>query len=356
MTFTTVNTKAFLKELEWTARFTDAKTSIPVISAVQITTENGVIRFAATDLEVSGLAEVPAETGENFQVVASVKQLIKYLKKVEEPEVKLSAKEKQLTISHGTDAEVSIDGLDTESFPVLPTVDENEGTISGLATALPRILMSISGEESRFTLNGALLDVRDGQAVIVSTDGHRLSVAEVSSTLPDGKLLIPKRALSEVERIATDEAYSTGFNHDFVRVTIGTRTIISRKMSGNFPDYERVMPRESDRQSVELAIKPLQKVLDRVALFADERSRATRWEIEHAALTVSASVSERGKAKQSLPLPTNGISWNAGFNAEYITQGLKHMGETCQLFVKDSNSAALFSTDAFKYVVMPMRI
>ena len=116
---------------------------------------------------------------------------------------------------------------------------------------IAKTIFAISNEESRYTLNGALLILKAESLAMVATDGHRLAHIEktgetLANVTGEKKILIPRKALSELAGLlATTEETHVEFADDdstlFFR--IGARTLTSRKLTGQFPNYEAVMPR-----------------------------------------------------------------------------------------------------------------
>jgi DNA polymerase-3 subunit beta len=354
-----VNTKDFTREMEWTARFADRKATIPILQNVAIRSTSGRIELTATDLETAGITSLEADGGD-FATTVPASMMLKYLKKVTDAEIMLSVDGDNLTISHGDDAEVTINGMSLESYPVLPTMPRETLTIGGLAEALPRAITAISTEDSRFTLCGALLEVSKHASALISTDGHRLSLASV--TAPKGasvRTMIPKFALSEMARLDVDSAeFATDENHAFFG--LGKRTVITRKLTGNFPDWQRVMPRDYAGCAT-VDADAMRKHGDRVALFACERSHAVKFTLADNKLTISAAVADAGKARASVATTWERPEWASGFNWQYIADFLKLAPKTAfdmrfALPADGQNTqAASFDVDGWQYVVMPMR-
>ena len=207
-----------------------------------------------------------------------------------------------------------IAGMSRESFPELPQMPEPLAKIplSMLAQMISRTVFAISAEESRFTLNGALLILRENGLVMVATDGHRLALVENFSTFRDYRgayrALLPKKAMNEIQKLAADDAskqieFSGNENHLFFR--IGKRLLLSRKLTGNFPDYERVLPKEHAHM-VLIQRDEFKAAIERVAQFADERSRAIRLQVLQGELKVHSSISETGESEETIPLDYTG--------------------------------------------------
>lgn len=368
-----LNTKAFTKEIEWTTRFIGGtRCTIPVLQNVLIElTENGVVRLTATDLETAGVSELCAPLPHDgaWKLAVPAKQLLKYLKRLDTSEVSVSALDPHTLVIETDDCDARIPGLSAESFPELPIIPLTR-SLSGLTEALPRVTFAISQEESRFTLNGALLEVKNGAAHFVSTDGHRLSYVNVAvDGLEPLRVLVPRVTLDEVARLKADTV-CFGRDDNHVRFSAGDRSIISRVLTGNFPDYERVLPAEFDH-SVMLPAEKTGKILDRVALFADERSQCVKVAVKAGECFISAETCESGKACGFIPCETNGTDWHTGLSATYVQEYLKRAPDSFAFRFSDpkkptfakpdwvpgaNTSAVEFTTDNWRYVLMPMRI
>jgi DNA polymerase-3 subunit beta len=149
-------------------------------------------------------------------------------------------------------------------------------------------------------------------------------------------------------------------NHLFFQ--IGERLLISRKLTGTFPDYERVLPKDH-RYSVSLSKDEVRATIERVAQFADERSRAIRLQFAAGEVKVFSSISETGESEESIPAEYDGATVEIGFNAQYLLDFLRAVSEDQVNFsFKDPHSAAEVRPGAspennyYRYVVMPMRI
>jgi DNA polymerase-3 subunit beta len=218
-------------------------------------------------------------------------------------------------------------------------------------------------------LNGALLILRESGLVMVATDGHRLAMVEKHIPL-EGltgpfRALLPRKAMSEIQKLASDDPakrveFSGSDNHLFFR--IDKRLLLSRKLTGNFPDYERVLPKEHPHTLV-IQRDDIKSAIERVAQFADERSKAIRLRMSSGELRVYSSVSETGESEESIPVEYSGDDLEIGFNAQYLIDFLRSVDQSeIEFYFKDGNSAGELRPHAgpadtvYRYVVMPMRI
>ena len=352
-----VNTKELAAELDFATRFIDKKSTIPILGNVALIAEPGKIGLAATDLETAGITSVKTKGKGEWSICAPAGLLLKYLRKVEEESVELSADGPILEIAHGHGSKVTINGMSTESFPELPAPKATV-QLKNLAFAIPRVMFAVSAEESRFTLNGALMEIGEDGSRMVATDGHRLSLVDLDCE-PKDKLrtLIHKKALFEVNRLVKENT-TVWFGMDEIHQIFitGKRAIVSRKLTGNFPDYHRVVPKDPPYK-INIPVQALSKILDRVVLFSDVRSKAIKFGLQKGCLTVSASVVEGGNASGQIPVAWGGESMEFGFHQPYIQDILKLCAtpNTEWQFTEPKN-ASLFSMDGWVGVVMPMRL
>ena len=265
-----------------------------------------------------------------------------------------------------------IAGMSRESFPELPQMPEPiaEIPVKAMAGMIARTSFAISMEESRFTLNGALFLIAPEGLTMVTTDSHRLSF--VQSPLPEGvsgakpfRTLIPRKAMTELVRLGDETpeskiALSDDDNHLFFFV--GNRLLMTRKLTGNFPDYPRVLPKDHTLTAV-MQRDEIKSAIERVAQFADERSRAIRVQFMPGEVKIFSQSVETGESEESVSSQYEGPNLEIGFNAQYLLDFLRAISQDQVAFhLKDQKSAGELrpvnenAADQYRYVVMPMRI
>jgi len=255
------------------------------------------------------------------------------------------------------------------SLPAFPTAGVVKIPAQVLRGMIAKTGFAIANEESRYTLNGALMVLKPESITMVATDGHRLSHIERSGEKFDGisgemKTLIPKKAMDELKSLldGTDtETIDFAKDESTLYFRIGPRLLTSRQLTGQFPNYEAVLPKDNSK-SITVNGEDLSAAISRVAQFADERSRAVRIKLEKGELKLSASSTESGESEDSLETNYNGDALTVGFNAQYVLDFLKAVGAgEVKLELKDAQSAGQLrpanSEDyKYRYIVMPMRI
>ena len=367
-----------LKELTLSQGVIERKTTIPILSNILLEADGESLRMTATDLELGIRSSCAAKVKKGGSTTAPAKKLFDYVRQLEEPEIRFKTVEAAgggaLQVTCGR-SHVRMAGMPRENFPVLPDMPGKLATIPPevFGQMIRRTVFAISNEESRYTLNAGLLILKPETMTMVATDGHRLAHVE-SAPAKEGysgvsgelRVLVPKKAMTELSRLLGDveEGASIQFakddNHLFFQ--IGTRLLISRMLSGQFPNYEAVMPKGNDR-TVSLPSEALTAAVRRVSLFSDERSHAIRLQLNKDEVKISSTGADSGEgAEDSLAASYAGETLEMGFNWQYLIDFLgAASAETVTFEFKDGQSAAQMRPESedklqYRYVVMPMRI
>ncbi len=361
-----------VRELNLSQGVVEKKTTIPILSNVLLEVAGDRLVLTATDLELGVRCVCPARVEREGAGTIPARRLLEYVRLLPDVDVHVKFQENQWATLVCGRSRTRIAGMSRESFPELPELPEviAEIPIHLLSSAISKTIFAISSEESRFTLNGALLLLKDRGLAMVSTDGHRLAFFETETDVPGVKgsyrALLPRKAMSEILKLTQEAApeavvqFAGDDNHLFFN--LGDRLLISRKLTGNFPDFERVLPREHPNK-VALDREELRAAIERVSQFSDERSHAIRVQICPGEVKVHSSLSETGESEESLPTEYGGASIEIGFNAQYMLDFLRAAPETqVVLHFKDSQSAGELRPGGdgekyqYRYVIMPMRI
>jgi DNA polymerase-3 subunit beta len=368
----TVSKADLVRELSLCQGVVEKRTTIPILSNVLLEAAQDKLLLTATDLELGIRSACRARVIRAGSGTVPARKLLDYVRLLPDVDVQVKFLENQWASLICGRSRTRIAGMSRESFPELPAMPETLAEIPAgvLSRMIVRTIYAISTEESRFTLSGALLMLREGAAAMVSTDGHRLAFVEQRQDLPGVqahyRALIPRKAMGEILKLAEEcgpEAkveFSADENHLFFR--FGERLLISRKLAANFPDFERVLPRDHPH-SVLLDRGEVKAAIERVSQFSDERSHAIRLELAPGELKVHSSLSDTGESEESLPAEYDGAQLEIGFNAHYLLDFLRVLEEEqVWLHFKDAQSAGELRPAAdsaactYRYIVMPMKI
>ena len=368
----TVSKFELLRELTATQGVVERKTTIPILSNYLFEASGDKLSLTATDLDLSLRTACAAKVKKEGSCTIPARKLHDYVKLLPDADITIKLLENHWISIRCGRSNTKMVGMARSNFPTLP-VFPTAGVVKIPAQVLRGMIaktgFAIASEESRYTLNGALMVLKPESITMVATDGHRLAHVERSGEKFEGvsgelKTLIPKKAMDELRSLldSTDaETIDFAKDESTLYFRIGQRLLTSRQLTGQFPNFEAVLPKDNNK-SVTLPGNELGAAISRVAQFADERSRAVRLRMEKGELKLSASSTETGESEDTIETSYQGDSLTVGFNAQYILDFLKAVGAgDVKLEFKDAQSAGqLRPADSedykYRYIVMPMRI
>ena len=360
-----------LEELNLTQGVVERKTTIPILSNLLCEASGNRLTITATDLELSIRTSCEAKVKKEGAGTIPAKKLLELVRLLPEEEIKFKLLENHYVQVTCDRKSYKLVGMSKENFPALPNFPHALVQIPAklLAGLIAKTTFAISLEESRYTLNGALLVLKPGSVTMVATDGHRLAMVEMDHKLEglssETRVLVPKKAMNEVQRLAAesgdDALVDFGQDESHLFFQFGRRLLTCRKLTGQFPNYEAVLPRDANKTIV-LERGELQDALRRVSQLADQRSHAVKFMLAKEGVEISASSPEYGEAKEVIDKEFKGDPIAIGFNAQYMLDFLGAAADGPISFeLKDEQSAGQLrplgdESMRYRYVVMPMRI
>ncbi|MGA2200751.1 MAG: DNA polymerase III subunit beta [Terriglobales bacterium] len=367
----TVSKFELLRELTATQGVVERKTTIPILSNYLFEAAGDKLSLTATDLDLSLRTSCNAKVRKEGACTVPARKLYDYVKLLPDADIAIKLLENHWVSIRCGRSNTKMVGMAKSNFPSLP-VFPSVGVIriptGVLRSMIAKTGFAIANEESRYTLNGALMVLKPESITMVATDGHRLAHIERSGEKFEGvsgemKTLIPKKAMDELKSLLDSDVEAIDFAKDestlFFRV--GQRLLTSRQLTGQFPNYEAVLPKDISK-SIALHGEELGAAIARVAQFADERSRAVRLRLEKGELKISASSTETGESEDSIEVAYDGEVMQIGFNAQYLIDFIRATGSCdVKLELKDAQSAGQLRPAEgedykYRYIVMPMRI
>jgi DNA polymerase III subunit beta len=364
-----------LRELQLFQGIVERKNTIPILANVLLDAKGDEVKLLATDLEVGLRSRCAASVAKGGSLTLPAKKLYEIIKALPETDIRIEEDKNGVKVAADR-FDSRMQTLPREDFPSLP---DSSGSFSAtlprdvLKQMVAKTQFAITGEDTRYFLNGALFILRSDSMSLVSTDGHRLALVTVSRDKAKGKakadgaeedrVILPRKTLLELARLLAegegDIQYERGENHLFF--DIAGRLLISRMIDGQFPAFERVIPKSNDKR-VEFDRDRLTSAVRRVALLSNERSRAVKFSIDKGKVDITSSSPEFGEAKETLIVDYTSAPVTICFNAQYVVDFLGAVEtDSVALEFKDEMSQAVMSPVgaegySYTYVIMPMRV
>ncbi|MBI4853240.1 MAG: DNA polymerase III subunit beta [Acidobacteria bacterium] len=387
----TVKKSNLQKELGFVQGVIERKNTIPALQNIAIKSEGmDAIKIIATDLDVSIRCQCEADVKKPGTMLIHARKLFDIVRNLPDAEIQIKKDEQSWAELKCERSKYRIVGQPEEAFPSVPEPKATKLSFpaEGLRYLIEHTIYAITQEENqRFALNGAQFVIGKSSARMIATDGHRLAYVEQKDfelgQTEDFKVLVPRKTLNELLKMLTDLGeqsakgkddknkedkeqkqpelvmFDKDENHLFFNV--GNRVLISRTLSGQFPNYELVMPKEI-KLSMAFNTGDFSSAIKRAALMADEKSKGVKLHISNNIVEITSQSTEVGKAEESVLTSYDGPEINVGFNSNYLLDFLHSVGtEEMYLEFKDVNSQAQLrpkhtANYDYKYVVMPMRI
>jgi DNA polymerase-3 subunit beta len=357
-----------LRELQLFQGIVERKNTIPILANVLMDASGEHVRLLATDLEVALRSSCAATVKKPGSITVPAKKLYEIIRSLPDTDVRIAEEKSGVKVAADR-FDSRMQTLPRDDFPTLPE-GGSTAAVTLSSTALREMIaktqFAITGEDTRYFLNGAQFVLRPDSMSLVATDGHRLALVTVKREGGGGdesKAILPKKTLGELARLLGEGDgtidYERGENHMFF--TVDGRLLISRMIDGQFPAYERVIPKGNDKH-LEFERDRLTNAVKRVALLSNERSRAVKFLIDKGKVDVTSSSPELGEAHETLPVDYSGPAMQICFNAQYVLDFLSAVAtDVVALELKDEVSQAVMTPVGaegydYTYVIMPMRV
>jgi DNA polymerase-3 subunit beta len=373
------------RELQTITGVVEKRATLTILANLLLEAKSDRLMVGASDLEVTIRGAAKATVKKEGAVTLPAAKLHEIARSLPDAEVHFKLLDRNQVAIKCERTNYKISGLARDDFPSFPEVNLDKGVkLPGalLRQLIDRVAFSITMEDPRYSLNGALFLLQEGKLTLVATDGHRLAFASMKTDAkpPEGnelRVIVPRKALAEVAKLTadleSDGEVVFGKSDNQVFFAVGNHRLTSNVLEGNFPAYKNVMP-TACATIVSVPTEEFSKAVRRVALLANERyGRAVRLSLTQGKLDLS-SKTEMGEAEESLPVEYDGGEVSIGFNARYLQDFFSVVGSDLVSLelnpTRPGDSAA--SADAgdkpgqlrpepegemdYRYIVMPMHL
>jgi len=357
-----------LKPLQVVVGVVERKQPLPILSNVLIEKSGTQLRFVSTDLEIQIATQISDadQTGPDEAITVAAKKLQEILRVLpEKSKVSLNIQDSRLQVKSDK-SKFSLQTLPASDFPKVSAQFDQAVKIQVKQSTLKKLIemvqYAMAQQDIRYYLNGVLLVVDGSNLKLVATDGHRLAFTseKLEQEYSKREVILPRKTINELMKLLSvnDEEISIEFSDNQVRMIFSGITLISKIIDGKFPDYDRVIPSYTNHLTLDRVA--ILQALQRAAILSNEKFRGVRFILTERNLCVISSNSEQEEAQEDIETDYHGAALDIGFNVNYLLDGLNCTADDKVIFsFGDPNSSILITlqgNDAFKYVVMPMRI
>lgn len=360
-----------LKPLQTVTGIVERRQTLPILSNVLIQQNEEKTSFLTTDLEIQikTVTTIDLLSKQNFALTVSAKKLQDILRSLSsEAEVTLTRQDDHLYVKSGKSA-FNLQILPPADFPEVVEEPASGNAITlqqkELKNLLHHVQFAVAQQDIRYYLNGLLL-LTDGQQLIsVGTDGHRLAyiATALNTTQQRQEIILPRKAVFELSKLLEDneEPVTLEYLQNKVRFSFSGIVLTSKVIDGKFPDYNRVIP-GGNNKLFEINRLIFLQALQRVSILSNqsEKFRGVRLIVSENNLRIVCKNNEQEEAEEELEIQYHDEAVDISLNITYLLDLLNNVeSETVQCALENANSSVLITipgNDAFKYIVMPMRI
>jgi len=363
------------KGLSLVSRAVATRSTLPVLGNILLATDNGRLKLAATNLELSLTCWIGAKIEAEGAITLPAKTLVDLVNTLTPDTVtlSLSARTQAVNLQCGR-IKASIKGIDAQEFPVIPAADMDRAillNVDDLREMIGAVIFAAATDEARPILTGVLARIEGTHVVLAASDGFRVAerTASLSEPAPEAvTAIIPARALAELARVIhSDEPVYMDLPPGRGQVIFhhGNVELVSQLIEGAFPAYQNIIPKSYKTRTV-VSTDEFRKACKSSDIIAREAAHTTRIKVKPGEeltpghVTISATAAETGDNVADLDATIEGDPIEIAFNVKYIVDVLNVI-TTPNVALETSTATSPgvirpVGRDDYVYVVMPMHL
>ena len=363
----TCNTQLLNEACQNVQRAASSKTTLPSIEGILLKAESNSLTLTGYDLEVGIVTTIDAKVEEAGSIIINAKYLCDIVRNLPDELCSVFADERQICKITSGDAEYSIMGISATEYPELPSVSGGFPIILDGEIIKDMIkktyFAAAENDVSKAVHSGVKFEIKPGSIRLVAVDGFRLAIRNEKFDY-DGEeknFVVPKKTLNEVIKLIPDGEIkvSMGVAKRHIIFEIGSYSIISRLLDGEFLDYRAAIPSNSSTV-VKANLRRFIDAIERVSLIIADRNKSPiRCIFDNDLIRVSSS-STLGNANDKMVAQIQGNKVEIGFNNKFLLDALR-VCDSDEVIVKlDGPVQPMIIVpnegDSFLFLVLPMRL
>lgn len=364
-----ISKEIFVKALAKVQPICGTKNTMPILAHVLIEARDGALHLTATDLEVGVRSIYEAQIIQKGSITVSAKKIYEIVKEMPNEDIHFSTKENDWAEIVCRKARFNIVGMSADEFPAFQTGKGEQYSLGSdlLNDMIAKTSYAICTDETKYNLNGAFLQIADGNIEMVTTDGHRLGCCKkpISGTTPEALtkgVILPKKGILELKKLAEENAggeIRISFEgNNVVAYTVST-TMVVRLIEGEFPDYKNVLP-ANNNVVVTMDRGKFLSALKRMGVLSSEKTKGVKLDLQRDQVVMSARSPELGECTEDVEAVYDGEALTINLNPKYLMEfaavvpdnsvELKFKDALCPIIMKPMTGEDCLA------IVMPMRL
>jgi DNA polymerase-3 subunit beta len=362
--------EVLLKPLQLVSGVVERRHTKPILSHILLTAKDTLLTFIGTDLEIElhGIVQMDHSIENPAQITLPGKKFLDICRSLpENSTIELAENNGHIIVSCGR-SRFTLASLPPQDFP---KSSAKQNTVMSfiikrgdLRKLIEKTSFAIPQQDVRQYLNGLLFEAKEGSMQTLATDGHRLAVYGMATPIADNsfaQVIIPRKGVTELLRLLdnSEEEIAINFNNSLVHIQGKNFILISKLISGKFPNYNKIIPQRGEKR-VEINRNELKEALTRVGILSNELFRSVHFQLRPNTLILTTNNPEQEEATEELPIDYNKENLDIVFNIGYFVDILNVMEtEKINIFFKTEESGVIIEELESKtnclYVLMPIR-
>ena len=346
-----------------------AKNTMPILNGILIIAEENFITLRATDLDIAIQCNAPADVAETGElVIADGKRFIDVVRQLPDNNINISLiNDCDININYGSSS-INMRGFAAEQFPQLPDLaGDMQASVKGelFSRMVKQTAIASANDEIQPILTGIMLDINGEQLNLVATDFHRLTLCQgvwQTQSQQQTQVIVPAKTMLDVANLAdAEEQVEISISHNNACFKMGATIFVSRLISGQFPDYRPIVPKEeSFKHQVYVSKQLLGSALRRASLLSKDANNTVRLKFEEGQIVMTANTTDIGNIREVIPADFQGEELMVGYNLIYLLDFLKGSSSE-NIYMKLSGNltpGVMLEEDnaSFTYIVLPLRL
>jgi DNA polymerase-3 subunit beta len=349
------------------SRFTTSKAQLPILGNIKLEAKKTKLIISATNLEMSVSISIGAQIEKDGEIAVPSKIITEIINNLQSGTISLAAEKEQLKISANSFSS-NVSGMNTSDLPLIPQKLNEKVSISlpkeNFIDALSQVLFATSIDETRPILTGVLMIFKGKDLIMVGTDGFRLSQKKIKleQSYKINNIVLPKGIMGELVKTSSEKEnilFESKKEENQVIVSIDDTILSTRVLEGEFPDYEKIIPKSSTIK-INVDKEEFQRAVKLASVFARDSANIVKIEVGKDSLTLSAESQSSGSQKTKIDAKVDGEGLEIAFNYRFLEEFTHYIkGEEIQMEFSNSNAPGFFldpKDGEFLHLIMPVKI
>jgi DNA polymerase III subunit beta len=365
-----IDRELLLGVLQRVSSIVPQKPTLPVLSNFLLRASGGKLSVSGTDMDISMTSGVECRVEREGSITVNAKRFLSIIRELPPGEIMIAVDGNKVTV-HYASGQSSLLGISSGEYPALrDTLEGVQVTISGsdLGMMVDKTGFSVSTDRTRLALTGIYWKVSEEEMVMVSTDGHRLSLFSRQGAGNAGgsaEAIVPPKSLLQAAQIvgSGEELKQVVVGDGAILFDFGTTTVFSKLIEGPYPNFRQVIP-ASNSKRVFVANDQLSAAVKRVSVLSNAVTHQVKLEIDAAKMELSTRNDDiGGESRDGIEVRYDGEPIVAAYNANFLSDILRRIdSDEVMLELETPKTACIIrpvgepGADSYLYLIMPLRL